>query len=124
MVYADTTKRYRGRTVVLIDERTQGVLEQFAIALEAVGNTTFVGSPSAGASGSVTGLKLPGQMTLTFSGSEMRRADGRQLQRVGITPQVEARPTVKGIRAGTDEVLLRAQLYLQELIDPPARKKK
>ncbi|MEP6779866.1 MAG: S41 family peptidase [Gemmatimonadaceae bacterium] len=122
-VYADTTKRYRGRTVMLIDERTQGVLEQFGLALESVGNTTFVGTSSAGASGSVTGLMLPGQMTLTFSGSEIRHADGRQLQRVGITPQVDARPTVKGIRAGSDEVLLRAQQYLQDLINPPVRKK-
>ena len=123
VLYADTTKRYRGRTVMLIDERTQGVLEQFGLALESVGSTTFVGTPSAGASGSVTGLMLPGQMTLTFSGSEVRHADGRQLQRVGITPQVDARPTVKGIRAGTDEVLLRAQQYLHDLINPPVRKK-
>ncbi|MEP6764456.1 MAG: S41 family peptidase [Gemmatimonadaceae bacterium] len=124
IIGTDAPKMYGGRTVLLIDERTQGSLEQLGLALESVGNTTFIGTPSAGASGSVTGLKLPGQMSFTFSGSEIRHADGRQLQRVGLTPQVDARPTVKGIRAGTDEVLLRAQQYLQELIDPALRKKK
>ncbi|MDQ6611477.1 MAG: S41 family peptidase, partial [Gemmatimonadota bacterium] len=124
VMYADTSHRYRGRIVLLIDERTQGALEQFGLALESVSNALFIGTPSAGASGSVTAVKLPGLMTLSFSGSEIRHADGRQLQRVGLTPQVDVHPTVKGVRAGTDEVLERALQYLQQQIDPPARRKK
>ena len=124
VISVESLSRYKGRTVLLIDERTQGAFEQFGLALESVAGTTFIGSPSAGASGALTAVSLPGQLTATFSGSEIRHADGRQLQRVGLTPQVDVRPTVKGIRAGTDEVLDRAQLWLKELLDPPARKRK
>jgi hypothetical protein len=44
----------------------------------------------------------------------VRHADGRQLQRVGLVPHVEIRPTLAGIRAGEDEVLARALAYLRE----------
>lgn len=121
---ADTSRRYRGRTVLLVDERTQGALEAFALALEGASNVTIVGSPSAGASGAIATVSLPGQLTLAFSGTDVRHADGRQLQRVGITPQVDARPTMKGVRAGLDEPLDAAQKYLVQLLDPPVKKRK
>jgi hypothetical protein len=71
----------------------------------------------------VTGLALPGQLTVTFSGSDVRHADGRQLQRVGLTPQVDVHPTVRGVRAGADEVLDKAQQWLVQQLNPaPARR--
>lgn len=125
VVSSDTALRYRGRVVVLIDERTEGVMEQFAMAMEAASNATLMGSSSAGAVGAVTATRLPGVMTLTFSGTEVRRPDGGQIQRVGLTPQIDVRPTVKGVRAGTDEVLERAQQWLKEQLDPqPVRRRR
>ncbi|MBC8090167.1 MAG: hypothetical protein H7Z40_23155 [Phycisphaerae bacterium] len=125
VIAADTSRRYRGRVVVLIDERTEGAMEQFAMATETASNATLIGGPSAGAAGMVTGTQLPGFLTLSFSGTELRRADGGQLQRVGLTPQVDARPTVKGVRAGTDDVLERAQQWLKEQLDPqPVRRRR
>jgi hypothetical protein len=44
---------------------------------------------------------------------DSRWPDGKQLQRVGITPDIEAHPTVAGIRAGRDEILERAVTYLE-----------
>jgi len=120
VVLSDTSRRYRGRVVVLIDERTEGTMEHFAMAMESAFNATLIGSASAGAAGNISAFRMPGLMTLTFSTSELRRADGGQLQRVGLTPQVEARPTVKGIRTGTDDVLDRAQRWLKEQLDGPA----
>ncbi|HET9250479.1 MAG TPA: hypothetical protein VFP58_00010 [Candidatus Eisenbacteria bacterium] len=49
----------------------------------------------------------PGVM-VTFTGHDVRHADGRQLQRIGIQPDVRVRPTIAGLRAGGDEVLERA----------------
>jgi hypothetical protein len=41
-------------------------------------------------------------------------AAGRQLQRIGLTPGIEIRPTtIDGIRAGNDEVLEEASRYLR-----------
>jgi C-terminal processing protease CtpA/Prc len=50
---------------------------------------------------------------VSFSGHDVRHADGRQLQRVGIQPDIHVEPTVAGIVAGRDEVLERAIEFLK-----------
>ncbi len=116
-INTDTTDHYKGRIVLLIDDRTQGETEQLALALEASSNAVFIGSSSAGAAAAPVALKLPGGLTLNFPVDEVRRADGGQVHRVGLTPLVEVHPTVRGTRAGTDEVLQRAQSWLQSALD-------
>ncbi len=106
--------RYAGLTVMLIDERTQSYAEHVGLYLQAANGTVFVGSNSAGADGGVTSFTVPGGITLSFSGQAVRHADGRQLQRVGLTPHVHATPTLEGIRAGRDEVLEAALRYLRD----------
>jgi C-terminal processing protease CtpA/Prc len=49
---------------------------------------------------------------VNFTGQSVRHADGSQLQRVGIVPDVEAHPTMSGIRDGGDDVLQRAVAFL------------
>ncbi|HSP81323.1 MAG TPA: S41 family peptidase, partial [Myxococcaceae bacterium] len=105
---------YRGRTVMLIDERAISQAEHTGLFLEAANGTTFIGSPTAGANGDITNLVLPGGISVTFTGHDVRHVDGAQLQRVGLRPHVYVRPTVAGLRAGKDEVLERALRYLKE----------
>lgn len=104
--------RYHGKTVLLIDERTVSQAEATGLLLESANNTKFIGSQTQGANGDVTDFSVPGGMTIRFSGQGVRHADGRQLQRIGLEPLVEVRPTVGGIRAGKDEVLDKAVDYL------------
>lgn len=104
---------YRGRTVMLVDERTISQAEHTGLFLEAVNGTVFVGSPSAGTNGDITDLVLPGGLSVVFTGHDVRHADGRQLQRVGLVPQVRVRPTLAGVQAGRDEVLDKALEYLK-----------
>jgi C-terminal processing protease CtpA/Prc len=106
--------KYKGKTVTLIDERAISQSEHTGLFLEAACGTTFIGSRTAGANGDVTTLTLPGGILVRFTGHDVRHADGRQLQRVGLTPHVEVRPTLAGIRAGKDEVLARAIQYLRD----------
>ncbi|SHG60852.1 S41 family peptidase [Massilia sp. CF038] len=103
-----TAPLYRGKVIMLIDERTQSQAEDLALDLEAVAPITFVGTPSAGADGDLRQIALPGWVYVSFSGYEVTHADGAQLQRVGVTPHVHVAPTLDGIRAGRDEVLERA----------------
>lgn len=105
--------RYHGKTVLLIDERTISQAEHTGLFFEAANGTKFVGSPTQGANGDVTNLSVPGGIYVRFSGQGVWHADGRQLQRVGLQPDVEVRPTLAGIRAGKDEVLDKALNYLQ-----------
>jgi len=110
--------------LVLIDERTQSAAERLALALEAATSVTFVGSSSAGAPSPATPLELPGSLTVGIPLVEVRRGDGSQIQRVGITPNVDARTTAKGVRNRQDEVLDRAQQWIVQQLDPPVRRKR
>ncbi len=104
--------KYRGPTLALIDERAVSQAEHAGLFLRAANGTRFIGSRTAGADGDVVRLTLPGGVSFSFSGQQIRHPDGTPLQRVGLIPDVEVRPTVAGIRAGRDEVLERA---LEEL---------
>ena len=120
----DTAGSYSGRLVALIDERTQGAMERFALSLEHMTNVTFIGSSSGGSVSWTTPLSLPGGLTTGIATQELRKPDGGQVQRVGLTPTIETRPTVRGGRAGDDEVLARALQWLQQQLDPPVRRKR
>jgi C-terminal processing protease CtpA/Prc len=106
--------KYKGKTVTLIDERAISQSEHSGLFFEAACGTTFIGSPTAGANGDVTNFTLPGGLSVRFTGHDVRHADGRQLQRIGLVPQIEVRPTIEGIRENKDEVLERAIKFLKE----------
>lgn len=110
----DDVEPYGGRTVMLIDERAISQSEHTALMFRQAAGTTFVGTATAGANGDVTSFVLPGDLNVLFTGHDVRHADGTQLQRVGIQPDVEVSPTLAGIRAGRDEVLERAVEHLRQ----------
>lgn len=100
--------RYPGRVVVLINEEAISQSEHTCLFLEAAAHARFIGSPTVGANGDVTRTILPGRILVNFTGIDVRHGDGRQLQRIGILPDVPVKPTIAGIRQGCDEVLERA----------------
>jgi len=103
---------YKGKTVMLIDERTKGEAEYTGLCLEAANNTAFVGSASAGADGEIGSFVAPGGITITFSSTDVRHGNAGKLQRLGLQPAESVSPTVAGIRTGRDEVLERAIEYV------------
>jgi C-terminal processing protease CtpA/Prc len=104
--------KYGAPTVMLIDERTVSQTEHTGLFFEAANRTRFIGSQTAGANGDVTFLTVPGGLSVRFTGHDVRHADGRQLQRVGLIPDIEVAPTIQGVREGRDEVLERAIRWL------------
>lgn len=106
--------KYTGKTVMLIDERAISQSEHTGLFLEAANGTKFIGTPTAGANGDVTTFVLPGNLTVSFTGHDVRHADGRQLQRTGLVPDVEVAPTIQSVREGKDVVLERAVQYLNQ----------
>ena len=97
---------------MLIDEFAISHSEHSGLFFESAADVTLIGSATQGANGDVTVVVLPGALGVTFSGRDVRHVDGRQLQRIGLQPQIPVRPTAAGLRAGRDEVLERA---LQEI---------
>ncbi|HEX3463028.1 MAG TPA: S41 family peptidase [Candidatus Elarobacter sp.] len=97
--------RYAKPVVVVIDPRAISQSEHTALYLAASAHARFVGEPTTGANGDVTRFYVPGGVMMMFTGQAVMHPDGAQLQRVGIVPDVRVAPTLRGVRAGDDEVL-------------------
>ncbi len=97
--------RYTGKIVILVDEVSQSQSEYTTMAFRAAPDATVVGSTTAGADGNVSPIPLPGGLRSMISGIGVFYPDKTPTQRIGIIPDIEARPTIRGIRAGRDEVL-------------------
>lgn len=110
------TPKYTRPIVMLIDDRAISQSEHSGLFFEAANGTRFIGTPTAGANGDVTRFTLPGGLFVSFTGHDVRHADGSQLQRKGLIPHVEVAPTRAGLRAGKDEVLERALQDLEQTL--------
>jgi C-terminal processing protease CtpA/Prc len=107
-------KPWPGKVVMLINEQAQSQAEHTGLYFEAATELTYIGSPTAGANGDVTEMVMPGNLAVSFSGQDVRHGDGRQLQRLGLQPDVVARPTIAGMARGEDEVLAAARNWLKQ----------
>lgn len=96
---------YKGKVVILINETTQSQAEYTTMAFRVAPNAKVIGSTTAGADGNVSGFNLPSSISTGISGIGVYHPDGRETQRVGIIPDIELRPTIKGIKEGKDELL-------------------
>jgi C-terminal processing protease CtpA/Prc len=99
--------RYLKPSVMLIDQRAISAAEHLALFFHAAGRTRFVGTPTDGANGDVTSMSAPGNVWLNFSGEGVWWPDGRQLQRLGVIPDVRAEPSARDVATGNDVVLQR-----------------
>jgi C-terminal processing protease CtpA/Prc len=56
---------------------------------------------------------LPGGMATYISGLGVYYPDKKPTQGIGIVPDIEVKPTIKGIAEGKDEVLEKAIQYIR-----------
>jgi C-terminal processing protease CtpA/Prc len=96
---------YAGRVVILVDEVSMSQAEYTTMAFRSAPGAKVVGSTTAGADGNVSPIPLPGGLRSMISGIGVFYPDKKPTQRIGIIPDIEAKPTIGGIRAGRDEVL-------------------
>ena len=99
---------YQGKLIVIVNEISQSQAEYTAMAFRAGGNTTIIGSMTAGADGNVSSIILPGGLRTMISGIGVYYPDGKRTQRIGIVPDIKVEPTINGIKQGKDEVLEKA----------------
>ena len=104
---------YKGKVVILINETTQSQAEYTTMAFRVAPNATVIGSTTAGADGNISFFHLPGGVRTAISGIGVYYPDGIETQRIGIVPDIEIKPTIKGVKNNKDEVLEKAV----ELID-------
>ncbi len=105
---------YSGKLIVIVNELSQSQAEYTAMAFRAGANTKIIGSTTAGADGNVSSILLPGGLRTMISGIGVYYPDGTETQRVGIVPDIEVHPTIKGIKEGRDELLEKAVEIINE----------
>lgn len=108
------SKPYDKAITVLINEETAGQGEQMAMTLGLFPRSMKIGSQTAGATGEVSTIYLPGGIMADFTGLGVYTPNGNAVQRSGITSDRVVHPTIGGIRRGSDEVLLTALTYIAQ----------
>jgi len=118
MAYSDekfnACKKYKGEKVVLINEVTMSAAETAAFSFKIHGST-LIGTPTAGANGNVAIFRMPGGIDSYFTSIGYYFPDGKQMQRIGIIPDIEVYPTMESILEGKDEILEEAIKYINNL---------
>ena len=99
---------YKGKVVLIVNEKTQSQAEYTTMAFRTAPQATVIGSTTAAADGDVLRFFLPGGLNTMISGLGVYYPDGTETQRIGIVPDIEVKPTIKGIREGKDELLEKA----------------
>lgn len=99
---------YKGKVVIIVNDITQSQAEYTTMALRVAPKATVIGSTTAGADGNVSEIILPGGIRTMISGIGVYYPDGKETQRVGIDPDIEVKPTIKGILEGRDELVEKA----------------
>ena len=99
---------YDGPMVLIVGNRAAGSSENFSIMLVGAKRVTVVGQASAGTNGNVSGIKLPGGFTFTFTGLRVLFPGGDTFHGVGIVPDVEVPFDPAAYALGEDPELLAA----------------
>jgi hypothetical protein len=100
--------RFKGKMLFLTNGTAQSQAEMFMSFVEDNHLGTIIGSTTAGVDGEINYMNLPGDYTLSWTGTRAFKYDGSRFMGVGVTPSVLIKPTIAGIRAGRDEVLEKA----------------
>lgn len=109
--------KYKGQVVILVNEETQSHAEFTTMCLQTAPNAIVIGSQTAGADGNVSQLNIPGEFKSYMTGIGVFYPDGRETQRIGIVPDIEVKPTPKGLKAQKDEVLEKAIEVIENTVD-------
>jgi hypothetical protein len=82
---------YRGRVVLLVDERSGSTTEAFAAVLKELGRATLVGRTTAGAMLSATEVPIVGGWVVRVPEADFRTPRGKRVEGLGVEPDVPVR---------------------------------
>lgn len=104
---------FKGKVIILCDERTQSQGEYSCRVLQTIPNSITIGTRTAGADGNKTLIPIGGGLSLSYSGYGVYYPDKTQTQRTGIKIDIHARKTIAAIKNNKDEILERALQYIK-----------
>jgi hypothetical protein len=104
---------YKGTIIILVNSETMSRSEFTAMAMMQAEKAIIIGSQTAGADGDVSIIPLPGGIYSYFSGLGVYHPNGKVTQRIGLVPDIEVKPTLKGLINREDEYMDRAFEYIR-----------
>ena len=108
--------------MVLINAVPQSASETEVMYLRQLPRVRVVGTPTTGTTGNVTQVSIPSGARFGFTGVVWYNLDGSHFQNIGILPDVHVAPTIRGVRAGRDEILEAGIRVLKQMLaGQPAR---
>lgn len=105
---------YKGKVIILCDERTQSQGEYSCMVLQTIPGCITIGSQTAGADGIVTYIPMGNGLTISYSGYGVYYPDKTQTQRVGVKIDIPVKKTFEAIKNNRDEILERALQYIKD----------
>jgi antitoxin component of RelBE/YafQ-DinJ toxin-antitoxin module len=100
--------KHKRDLVILVDHNTQSYAEAICDSLRASSNAILVGSNTAGANGNVSRIKLPSDITMSFTGMIHLQHNGESEQKVGLTPDYFVEQTLEAAQSERDTVIEKA----------------
>lgn len=104
--------KYKGKVVLLVNEKTQSHAEFTAMSFQTGDHVTTIGSQTSGADGNISRLEMVGGFSTLISGLGIFYPDYTETQRIGVKIDIEIKPTTEGLVEGRDEILEKAIEFL------------
>ncbi|MET3025210.1 S41 family peptidase [Flavobacterium sp. UW10123] len=102
---------YKGNVILLVNEKSISHSEFTAMTLKVAPKAIVIGSQTAGTDGANYRFEIIKGIWTSFTTYGVFYPDKKEVQRIGIVPDIEIKPTILGIQQGKDEVLERAILF-------------
>lgn len=104
---------YKGKVIILADERTQSQGEYSCMVLQTIPNSITIGIQTAGADGVKTYIPMGGKLALSYSGYGIYYPDKTETQRRGIRIDIPVKKTIESVINDQDVILDEALKYLK-----------
>lgn len=102
---------FKGNVILLVNEKSISHSEFTAMTLMVAPKTTIIGSQTAGTDGRNYRFQIIKGLWTSFTTYGVFYPNKKEVQRIGIVPDIEVKPSILGIQQGKDEILDRAILF-------------
>lgn len=106
---------YTGAMIVLVDENTQSLSESVSAALRLRPNTIVAGRQTAGTTGNITWLGLPGDIVVSYTGVGVIGEQESFRQGEGVKVDIPVKLTVERVRSSKDYILEQAIKHARKM---------
>ncbi|MDD5728957.1 MAG: S41 family peptidase [Victivallales bacterium] len=106
---------FKGPLAVLIDQDACSCAEVFAAGMQDGKQARLFGTVTSGQCLPSLLLKLPSGFRLQTVAGSLLRADGREIEKIGVSPDVEVKLDPASLRQGRDNVIEAAREYLLKI---------